>query len=89
MEEKTRSSGKRWSDDEIKHLLSMYMTNGYKVGIEMFLVSYPERTFAAAKTKLSKLIAEERERIVVEEYRLEEKNIIRRITDFFKRLFRR
>lgn len=89
MEEKTRSSGKRWSGDEIKHLLSMYMTNGYKVGIEMFLVSYPERTFAAVKTKLSKLIAEERERIVVEEYRLEEKNIIRRITDFFKRLFRR
>lgn len=89
MEEKTKSSKKRWSDEEIKHLLSMYMTNGRKVGIELFLVSYPERTFAAAKTKLSKLIAEERERIVAEEYKLEERNIIRRITNFFKRLFRR
>lgn len=89
MEEKTRSSKKRWSDTEIKHLLSMYMTNGCKKGIELFLVSYPERTFSAAKTKLSKLIAEERERIVAEEYKLEERNIIRRIADFLKRLFRR
>lgn len=89
MEEKTRSSRKRWSDDEVKHLLSMYITNGCKVGIELFLVSYPDRTFAAAKTKLSKLVGEERERIIAEEYKTEEKNIIRRITGFFKRLFRR
>lgn len=89
MEERTRNSKKRWSDTEIKHLLSMYMTNGCNKGIELFLVSYPERTFYAAKTKLYKLIAEERERIVAEEYKIEEESIIRRITNFFKRLFRR